>query len=102
MPRQKKDAHIYELAKRGAEARLSDLIHEVKMLLGLFPHLRDSVDEDELPVAFILKRASDKAGRRAAAMTPGPRKRSWSAAQRKAAAQRMKEYWAARRSAPKK
>jgi len=59
--RSKKDAHLYELAKLGAQARLSDLLQEVKLLLDLFPHLRDSVDKDELPVSFILKKGRDRA-----------------------------------------
>ena len=61
MARTKQDAHLYELAKLGAQARLSDLLQEAKLLIGLFPHLRDSVDKDELPVSFILKKGRDRA-----------------------------------------
>lgn len=94
MPRTKQNAHLYELAKRGAEARLQDLVREVKVLIGLFPHLRDSVDKDELPVAFILKRGAQRAAK------PTGR-RGWTAAQRKAAATRMKAYWAKRKAIKK-
>ena len=55
MARPKKDARLYELAKLGAEAQLSDLLREARLLIELFPHLRDSVDTDELPIGFILK-----------------------------------------------
>ena len=61
MPRTKKDAHLYELAKRGAQAQLGDLLQEIRLLVGLFPHLRDSIDRDELPLKFILKRGRDRA-----------------------------------------
>ena len=54
----KQSPRILELAKRGAEARFQDLIHEAKLLVQLFPHLRDSFDPDELPVSFIVARGS--------------------------------------------
>ncbi len=65
MPRTKKDAHLYELAKRGAQAQLSDLLQEIRLLVDLFPHLRDSIDRDELPLKFILKRGRDRADAKA-------------------------------------
>jgi hypothetical protein len=58
-----RESHIMELAKRGAEMRLEDLLHELDMLLELFPHLRDSFDPDELPVNFLLKRGAERARR---------------------------------------
>jgi hypothetical protein len=79
MPPPKHDAHLFELAKRGAETRLSELLQEIKNLIGLFPHLRDSFDEDELPISFIIRRnAGPGAG---AGRDP---KRRMSAAARKA------------------
>lgn len=63
----KKHPDIMELAKRGAQAQLEDLLHELDMLLELFPHLEDSFDPDELPVSFLLKRGSHRATRRAKA-----------------------------------
>ena len=96
MAKTKKDAHLYELAKLGAQAQLNDLLQEARLLIGLFPHLRDSFDKDELPVGFILKRGRDRA-------EGGARKRPrWSATQRQAVADRMKKYWATRRNANKK
>jgi hypothetical protein len=61
------DPRIMELARRGAQLHLEDLLHELDMLLELFPHLSDSFDPDELPVSFILKRGSERARRRARA-----------------------------------
>ena len=94
VPKTKKDAHVYELAKRGAQARLQDLVNEVKLLTNLFPDLRKSVDTDELPVSFILKRGSQRAARPSG-------HRGWTPAQRKAAAARMRAYWAKRKASKK-
>ena len=79
--------HILEWAKRGAEARLRDLIQEGQLLLDLFPHLKDAFDPDELPISFIVKRDA--------------RRPRMSIAARKAVSVRMKKYWAARRKAKK-
>ena len=86
--------HILELAKRGAEVRLRELVSEAKNLVGLFPHLRDSFDKDELPLKFIMAEGSG-----AATKTSGRRTRRMSAAARRAVGVRMKKYWAARRKA---
>lgn len=93
MPKQTREAHLYDLARRGAEARLGELMREVKLLLGLFPHLRDSFDQDELPLPFII--ASDS-GR----ITESPRtgRRKVSAAGRRAMSRRMKAYWSKRKA----
>jgi hypothetical protein len=64
LPRRRHDSHLYELAKRGAEVRLDDLVQEVRYLIDLFPHLRDSVDRDELPISFIVARDSRRSKRR--------------------------------------
>ena len=88
--------HILELAKRGAEVRLRELVSEAKNLVGLFPHLRDSFDKDELPLKFIMAEGSG-----AATKTSARRTRQMSAAARKAVSLRMKKMWAARRKAKK-
>jgi hypothetical protein len=67
IPRRRQDAHLFELAKRGAEVRFRELVQEAKNLIGLFPHLRDSFDKDELPLSFILAKG---AGRLTRANTP--------------------------------
>ena len=67
MAKKKKEAHLYERAKLGAQAQVSDLRQEAKLLIGLLPDLRDSVDKDELPVSFILKKGQDRAKAKAGA-----------------------------------
>jgi hypothetical protein len=94
----KHSSHILDLAKRGAEARLQDLVMEAKLLVQLFPHLKDSFDKDELPISFIVKR---DAGRLTKGKVPRRRK-GMSAAARKAVSQRMKKYWAGKRKATKR
>jgi hypothetical protein len=94
MPRHRQNAHLYELAKRGAEVRLRELTQEAKNLVGLFPHLRDSFNADELPISFILAKG---AGRLTRANSQGPRRRQqMSAAAHTAVGERMKKYWAAK------
>src|ERR1035437_3486594 len=91
--------HILELAKRGAEVRLRELVSEAKNLVGLFPHLRDSFDKDELPVPFILKKGAGRVPKKQA--QGRRRRRKMSAAARKAISERMKKSWAKRRKATK-
>lgn len=89
MPRRKADAHLFELAKRGAEGRLRELVQEAKNLIGLFPHLRDSFDKDELPLPFIVATGARRAQKRKS-LRPRWRRRV-SAAARQAISQRMKK-----------
>ena len=98
MPRHKRDAHLYEFAKRGAEVRFRELVQEVKYLVELFPHVRDSFDSDELPLPFIMARDAGRLTRKPRRTSRQPR---MSAAARKAVSQRMKRYWAARRKSAK-
>src|SRR5262249_62136808 len=72
--------HLLELAKRGAEARLQDLLYEARLLVNLFPHLRDSFDPDELPVSFLLARGSRRGEGRGAGRPPRARARGKKAA----------------------
>ena len=101
MARRKHDPRLYELAKLGAQARLQDLRMEAKLLLDLFPHLRDSVDQDELPANFLLKRGRDRAEAKAQGKKTR-RKPQWTAEQREAVAARMKKYWAKRKKTESK
>jgi hypothetical protein len=87
-------SHILELAKRGAEVRLRELVQEAKHLIGLFPHLRDAVDKDELPISFIIAKGAGRVTKR-----QSPRRRKMSAAAKKAISDRMKKVWAAKRKA---
>ena len=91
----KHSTHILDLAKRGAEARLQDLVHEAKILIDLFPHLKDSFDKDELPVDFIVARGSGQL-KKDTDLRPG---KPMTAAQKKAVSERMKKYWAKRKRA---
>jgi hypothetical protein len=94
----KHSSTILELAKRGADARVRELLDELKFLTLSFPHLRDSFDRDELPVKFILRMGRDKA--RAAGA--GRRRRTMSAAARKAIGDAQRARWAKLKAATKK
>lgn len=85
-------------ARHGARARLRELAEEAKQILTIFPDLSASVDEDELPVNFILRRGA----RKQATGTGIRRRRRMSVAQRKAVGERMRKYWAERRKGSKK
>jgi hypothetical protein len=80
-------AGILALAKRGAEARLRELVQETNYLVDLFPHLRDSFDKDELPLSFILAKGAGRLTRQEAPR----RRRRTAAAARKAAGDRTKK-----------
>jgi len=82
-------------ARHGAKARLRELAEEAKQILTIFPDLSASVDEDELPISFILRKGARKQP------TGVRRRRRMSVAQRKAVSARMKKYWASRRAANK-
>jgi hypothetical protein len=99
MPRHRHDAHILELAKRGAEAQFRDLVQEIRYLIDLFPHLRDSYDKEELPLSFILAKGSGRVTRTSAAKR---QKRRMSAAARKKISEAQKKRWAAKRKATAK
>jgi hypothetical protein len=102
MPRPKKNDHLVELAKRGAQARLADLVHEMKLLMGLFPHLKNNFSKDELPIDFLLKRGA-RAARAAGAQGAGTEvarpTRNLSASARRAISNAQKKRWAAHRAA---
>ena len=86
--------HILELAKRGAEARFRELLDELDLLTLSFPHLRDAVDRDDLPITFILRRGRDKASAPA-------RRRKMSAKARAAISAAQKARWAKQKAAKK-
>jgi hypothetical protein len=91
----KHSSHILQLARKGAEARLRELVDEAKMLVSSFPHLRDSFDQDELPVTFILKRgAAGGSASEVSRIGPRRKKRTLSAAARKAISNAQKKRWA--------
>lgn len=55
---QKHSSPMMQLTQRRAAFRLRQLLDEFHVLMGSFPDLRDACDDDELPLAFILKRDS--------------------------------------------
>ena len=85
-------------ARHGARSRLRELAEEAKQILTIFPDLSSSVDEDELPVNFILRRGA----RKQVTATGVRRRRRMSAAQRRVVGERMRKYWAERRKAQAK
>ncbi len=60
----KTPSHIEHLVRRGAEVRFHELVDELKNLTAAFPHLRDTISADELPIAFVLKKDAQAAARR--------------------------------------
>ena len=101
MPKAKTNDHLMELAKRGAKAQLGDLLHEIKLLVSMFPHLRDSFDKDELPIPFLLKRGS-RAASKDTSDAPAGKKRVLSAAARRAISNAQKKRWAIHRASAAK
>jgi hypothetical protein len=101
VPNDTQTARLHELAKRGAEVRLRELLTEASDLVKTFPPLKDAFDADELPAKFLIRRGADKAALKAEAAEFSRRRkrgrRRWTAAQREEAAKRMKAYWAKRK-----
>lgn len=97
MAARKSRSHLMELAKRGAQAQLDDLLHEVQMLIELFPHLRDSLDRDELPLGFLMRKGARGAAKRAGDASPSPQARTAASGSKR----RPPAYNAAKKSGPK-
>lgn len=94
----KHSSHFLELAKRGADVRVRELLHELKLLTLSFPHLRDLVSSDDLPVNFLLRRGRDKAQ-----AFPNRRgRRKMSARARAAISAAQKARWAKQKALAKK
>jgi hypothetical protein len=74
------------------------LLDELKFLTLSFPHLRDAVDRDDLPVKFLLRRGEEKAGDIQAARS----RRTMSAKARKAISDAQKARWARAKAGAKK
>ncbi len=45
----------------GVEARFHELLDELKRLTVAFPHLQDAFGDEDLPIAFLLKRGAARA-----------------------------------------
>src|SRR5438309_565935 len=94
------NVRVLELAKRGAEVQLRELAQEIKNLVDLFPHLRDSFDKDELPLRFIMAKDAGVA-RKTSAERPRRRRRMSAAARAKISAA-QKARWAKQKAAQRK
>jgi hypothetical protein len=87
---------LLNLARYGAQARLTELRNEIAAIEQAFPAVsgrRAGRPRKQTSVAAQRATGADEA-------TSG--RRSWSPAQRNAAAERMKSYWAKRKAARKK
>jgi hypothetical protein len=85
------------LARHGAQARINELRQEVAAIEQAFPELRSK--RPGRPS----NGTRQAAGANGAVEAPGKRRRrGWSAVARKAAAARMKAYWAKRKAGRKK
>jgi hypothetical protein len=86
------------LAKHGAQARINELRQEIAAIEQAFPQLRSRRGGRPRKQASATESSAtanqSSKGRR--------RSRGWSASQRKAAADRMKAYWAKRKAGRKK
>jgi hypothetical protein len=89
---------LLALARHGAQARISELQNEIAAIERAFPGLRSPRGGRARKQATAAQPAATANAR--AAGRPGHR--SWSAAQRKEAAERMRAFWAKRKSARKK
>ena len=101
-----------EFARRGAEARIAELNHELEAIYGAFPDLRQArgrngagtfgARRQEPPAAArSTRRGRAAAGREegeAEMSTRGRARRKMTAAERKAVGERMRKYWASRRA----
>jgi hypothetical protein len=85
---------LRRLARLGAQARITELRREITAIERAFPDVREGRENGP--------RKGGQAGRRARpSKRSSSRKPKWSAAQRKAAADRMKAYWAKRKGGKK-
>jgi len=85
------------LARHGAQARIDELRQEIAAIERAFPQLRrrGGRPRKQASAAESSATGSQPSARRR-------RTRGWSASQRKAAADRMKAYWAKRKAGRKK
>jgi hypothetical protein len=82
---------LLRLARAGASARVKELEAELQSIYRAFPDLKSGGRT---------RTAANGATKTAGA--PTTRKRTWSAADKKAVSERMKKYWAARKAAAAK
>jgi hypothetical protein len=83
---------LRRLAKLGAHLRLDELDSERRAVHAAFPDLATAARRTR-------RQPAAKPAPAARAEKPAPKRRTMSAAQRKAVSERMKKYWAERRKA---
>jgi hypothetical protein len=89
-------------ARRGAEARLTELAEEARSILSAFPELHRGDMPFERP-ARVRGRSLERAGEAAGAAGAAKRqRRKMTPAEREAVGERMRKYWAGRRKAAAK
>jgi len=75
--KQKRFEHLYDLSKAEAQEYARDMAMEATLLVKLFPHLSDSFDRDELPIAFLLKVGAERTAKpKRSAAKPAPKSKS--------------------------
>jgi len=85
-----KDNRFSNYARKGAEARLAELMAEIEFIYRTFPQLRGAQPGAVAPAASAAREARPR------------RKPKWTPAMKKEAADRMKKYWAGRRATSRK
>jgi len=89
---------LKQYAKRGAEARITELNSELEAIYGAFPDLRKGPGARRgRPAKVVVNHEEQATGSSPAGVRR--RRRKMSAAQKKAVGLRMKAYWAARKAA---
>jgi hypothetical protein len=89
---------LLALARHGAQARVSELRNEIAAIEQAFPDLRSRRGGRPRKQASAAQPAAAAADESAPARTG---RRGWTAAQRKAAADRMRAFWAKRKAGRK-
>lgn len=80
MPQSLSRTELLKLARAGAAARVAELRAEIEAIYRQFPEVRNTTSAD------------------GASVRRKPGVRGWTPAQRRAAAERMRKYWAARKA----
>jgi hypothetical protein len=91
---------LLRLARHGAAARLAELRTEIASILRAFPGIGSGGGQGARTGRT--RRRSTVRSERATAGATRRGRRSWNATQRRAAAARMKAYWAKRKAGDKK
>jgi uncharacterized protein YicC (UPF0701 family) len=93
----KHSSHILEMARKGAEHRYEELQSEIAALVKHFPHVAKKAGKQ-------ISKAVSQGAAAIEAEVPKARRRvkKMSAAARKAVSDRMKKYWAKRRTGKKR